>query len=215
MATVVEKRNGSRSPAMSAAPPAFLHRFSVAEYERMTELGFLTESHRVELLNGCIVDNADRMTQNPPHNAGIDRTDAAITPLLTDDWYVREQKAIRLPTSEPEPDIAVVRGPRSRYDRAHPTPADIGLLVEVSDSSLLIDRETKGPIFARARIPVYWIVNLSAQHVEVYTEPRGGKSAGYRHRQDYGVDDSVPLVIEGRELGRIPVRSLLPVGPVS
>jgi hypothetical protein len=64
---------------------------------------------------------------------------------------------------------------------------------------------------ARRRIPAYWIVNLLDMRIEVYSEPTGSKGkARYRQRQDYSASEELPLVIDGKEVGRIPVRDLLP-----
>jgi Uma2 family endonuclease len=81
----------------------------------------------------------------------------------------------------------------------------------VSDSSLAQDRGVKKRLYAAARIPVYWIVNLLERQIEVYTDPSGpADQPDYRNRQDFAVSDSVPFVIDGRELGRIAVVDLLP-----
>jgi Uma2 family endonuclease len=184
-----------------------VHGFSVEQYERMTELGLLTSSDRVELLEGIIVD---KMTQNPPHNAAIDYVRDQLAPLLPPEYRTREQKAVRLGSSEPEPDVVVVRGPAKRYARRHPGAADLFLVIEVADTSLADDRERKGRIYARARLPVYWIVNLRDAVVEVYTSPRAGKAPGYTTRQDYGRDESVPVVVAGKQLGTVSVNELLP-----
>ena len=66
-----------------------------------------------------------------------------------------------------------MRGPRTRYRDRHPEPTEIGLLIEFSDSSLRVDRVGKGRIYARAGIPVYWVVNVPEKLVEVYTQPTG------------------------------------------
>jgi Uma2 family endonuclease len=193
-------------PAMPFRSRSF-YRFKVAQYERMVETGILGANDRVELLEGWVVD---KMTQNPPHNAAIDYSQEILRAILPPDWRVREQKAVRLVDSEPEPDLAIVRGPMQRYARRHPAAADIGLIIEVADSSLDDDRRHKGRMYARARIAVYWIVNLVESQVEVYSQPRGGKSPAYRERQVYGKEASVPLVIAGRPLGIVAVRDLLP-----
>jgi Uma2 family endonuclease len=179
----------------------------VKQYERMTELGLLTSSDRVELLEGIIVD---KMTQNPPHNAAIDLLREQLEPLLSADYRIREQKAIRLGESEPEPDLVVVRGPAKRYAGRHPGPQDIALVIEVADTSLADDRERKGRIYARVRLPVYWIVNLRDAIVEVYTDPKGGRARGYATRRDYGRDESAPVIVAGKKVGAVPVRELLP-----
>ena len=60
------------------------------------------------------------------------------------------------------------------------------------------------------QIPVYWIINLLEDQVEVYTESKAGKAPTFRQRQDFRMDESVPLIIAGKRSGRIAVRDLLP-----
>ena len=184
-----------------------LYRFRVEQYERMIEAGVLTSADRVELLEGIVVL---KMTQHPPHAVAIDYSLDALRPLLPEGWRLREQKPIKLSDSEPEPDLVLVRGPLQRYERRHPGARDIALLIEVADTTLEADRIDKGRMYARARIAVYWIVNLNDRQVEVYTEAKGGKEPGYRRRTDYASDAEVPLVIEGKEVGQVPVSDLLP-----
>jgi Uma2 family endonuclease len=191
-----------------AVPPPPLHyRFSVGQYEKMLDSGVLAGDDRVELLEGIVVR---KMTQHPPHAAAIDYAVDALRPLLPDGWRLREQKPIKLSDSEPEPDLMVLRGPLSLYERRHPRPADLAVLIEVADTSLDVDRGDKGRVYARARIPVYWIINLNERQVEVYTEPKAGRSPAYRRRTDYDWDAKVPLVIEGVQAGEVAVRNLLP-----
>jgi Uma2 family endonuclease len=121
---------------------------------------------------------------------------------------------VRVPErSEPEPDLAVVRGASLDYEDRHPEPAEVALVVEVAESSLTSDREIMGQIYAAAGIPVYWIVNLRgrSRFVEVYTRPTRTRS--YRSRNDYRPGQDLPLKIEGNEVGRIAVADLLPVRP--
>ncbi len=171
----------------------------------MIAAGVFSPGKRVELLKGWIYE---KMTHHPPHAVVLQLTQGALRPLLPPSWDLREQKPIVTSDSYPEPDIAVVRGLARRYIRQHPQPADIGLLVEVSDASLELDRVLKGTCYAQARIPIYWIVNVQALKVEVYSHPRGGKAPAYRQRRDYGLEESVPLVLDGKEVARIPVRDL-------
>jgi Uma2 family endonuclease len=169
--------------------------------------GVLKDGDRVELLDGWIIE---KMTHNPPHATSVDLAQTEITARLPRGWRTRTQAPITLATSEPEPDVAVVRGHVRQYRQSHPRPKDIACLVEVAESTLFDDRNIKGPLYARARIPVYWIINLLESKVEVYSQPRAGRNAAYQQRQDYGMDDFVPLTIERREVGRINVRDLLP-----
>ncbi|WP_228061655.1 Uma2 family endonuclease [[Phormidium] sp. LEGE 05292] len=135
----------------------------------------------------------------------------AIESILPSGWYVDSQEAIALFDSEPEPDVVVVRGDTRQYLDRHPGAEDIALVVEVSDTTLQRDRSLKKRIYARAGIPIYWIVNLLDRQIEEYTQPFGeGEDADYATQQNYGLQDSLPLEIEGFEIGILSVNSLLP-----
>lgn len=209
-AVVKSKRQLNRAANETRAdfcPP--LYRFSVAQYKKMIEAGVLTSEDRVELIEGIVIQ---KMTQHPPHAVAIDYTLDALRPLLPDDWRLREQRPIELSDSEPEPALVVVRGPLQPYETCHPRPTDIAVVLEVADTSLQGDRKFKGRMYARARIPVYWIINLNERQVEVYTEPKGGKEPAYRRRTDYAIDACVPLAIDGNDVGQVSVDELLPSG---
>src|SRR5438105_14526377 len=91
-----------------------IHRFTVDDYHRMIDAGVITPNNKVELLEGWIVD---KMPQNPPHATSITRVLIWLAKLLSEDeWTVRGQCPITLENSEPEPDIAVARGPNDRYE---------------------------------------------------------------------------------------------------
>jgi len=182
---------------------AGFRRFSVAEYHRLIELGFLSEDDNLELLEGYLVH---KMSRNPPHDAAIQKITKKWLRLLPPGWDPRVQSAVTLADSEP--DFAIVRGDETAYLTRHPTAADIGLVVEVSDSTLPGDRDDKGRIYARAGIPCYWIVNLNQRQVEVYTSPSADPKFG--QRVDYGAGDSVSLLLAGAAPVAIAVRDLLP-----
>src|SRR6185369_15308457 len=92
-------------------------------------------------------------------------------------WMTSVQNPVRLDDhSEPQPDLVLLKPTPDFYRRQHPQPADVYLLIEVSDSSLITDREAKLPVYGRTGIAEVWIVNLIDQTVEVYREPR---FAGY------------------------------------
>ncbi len=192
----------------AAYPPFPVRRFTVEEYHRMMESGILTEDDKVELLEGWIVP---KMSRNPPHDWVIVVLNRLFHSLLPGEWVVSPQCAVTFDISEPEPDFAIVRGPQDRYRDRHPGPEDAVLVVEVADSSLQRDQELKGQIYARAGVPVYWIVNLRQSQVEVYTDPSGPvEKPEYRQHEELGLEDIVPLILDGREVARIPVRDLLP-----
>lgn len=197
------------SPIIPASPLPLrpIHRFTVAQYHRMIATGVLTENDRVELLEGWI---ADKCPQYPAHAGTISILLAKLQAQLPKGWIVRVQSPITLEDSEPEPDLAIVRGPEAKYLAAHPMPIDIGMVIEVADSTLEHDRTVKAQTYARARIPIYWIVNLVELQVEVYSQPRSGKTPAYRVRENCGVQYGAPLILSGREAARIPVAHLFP-----
>lgn len=188
-------------------PPFPVRRFTVDEYHRMAQAGVLTENDPVELLEGWIVA---KMPHKPSHDATIDQTDEILRGKLPAGWRMRIQSAITTDDSEPEPDLAVVLGPASRYAAHHPGPHEIALLIEVADSSLAHDRDVKGRLCARAAIVTYWIINLVDVQVEVYSEPSGPAiTPGYRQHHTYRTGEVVPLVIAGQNVAPIAVRDLL------
>jgi Uma2 family endonuclease len=198
---------GTAPSAPAYAAYAGLHRWSVADYHRFIELGILTEDDRVELLEGNVVN---KMPRNPPHDVAVQRLNNRLVRMNLAGWETRIQSAITLSDSEPEPDAVLARGDESTYARRHPQPGEIGLVVEVSASSLLIDRVDKGRIYAHAGLPVYWIINVIDCQVEVYTDPRPfDPIPNYAARTDYRIGDSVPLVLDGRQIPQLPVAELV------
>jgi len=188
--------------------PLSLRRFTVAEYHRMIAAGILQEGEPYELLEGWIVR---KMTRNPPHDLALVLLGDEIRRLLPAGWFPRNQSAATTEESEPEPDLAVVRGQPRDFARRHPGPTEVGLIVEVADSSLQHDRGFKGRAYARAAFPIYWIVNIPDSQIEVYTDPTGpDPEPAYRQRRDYTATEAVPLILDGVEIGQIPVRDLLP-----
>jgi Uma2 family endonuclease len=201
----VDAGEGLLAPAIPQAP---VWRLSVAQYHQMLEAGILNQGDPIELLEGWLVP---QMTENPAHSLATELVRVQLEVTIPATWHVRSPHPVTTGDSEPEPDASVVRGKRREYTSRHPGPGDIGLMVEVADSSLDLDRTTKQRIYARAKIPVYWIINLIDRQVEVFTEPTGpGARPQYRNRQIFGQDDEVPVVLDGQEVGRIAIRELLP-----
>lgn len=186
------------------------YRFTVDQYERMTEAGILTETDRVELINGIVVT---KMAKGPAHVWAAKRAGDRLEPLLAKAWCLRREAPARIPDlNEPEPDLAVARGDEAVYLQRHPGPEDIALVAEVSDTTYHYDRDEKGPAYARAGIPVYWIINIPRRCIEVYTGPR---PEGYQFVSPCLEGDSIPVVLDGQQLGRIAVADILPPKPAA
>lgn len=188
-----------------AVPPFPIARFSVEQYHRMIESGAFTEDDRLELIEGWVVQ---RMAKGPAHEFSTGQTEEAIRERLPTGWHVRNQAPITLARSEPEPDLAVVRGNRADYRARHPQANEVALVVEISDSTLATDR-LKLRTYAAAGIAECWIVNLEGRCVEVHRDPASDPSEGYRIEATLREGESLRFVVAGCDCGIIGVGSLL------
>ena len=156
----------------------------------MIETGILTAEDKVELLENYVVL---KMPRNPRHDSTLQRMTRPLLRALPDGWDLRIQAAVTLADSQPEPDFALIRGSADDYETRHPDPADIGVVIEVADSSLLRDQRDKTRIYARGNILCYWIVNLVDRRVEVFTQPSGPTPLpAYQSLQTYQSSDAIP-----------------------
>jgi Uma2 family endonuclease len=153
-------------------------RLTRVEYESLVDRGVLGEDDPIELLDGRLVF---REPQGSRHATVSLRIRLALDRVFTRGYHVRNQYPVALDdVSEPEPDIAVVRGRIDDYLHAHP--AAPVLVVEVAQSTLTKDRLRKGTLYARAGVPDYWIVNLKDGVLEVYREPGRTPRGRWRYR---------------------------------
>ena len=205
--------DSDRMIAITTGMPAFggnaaFRRFSVADYERMTAVGILSEEDEVELLEGLVVL---KMSRNAPHDGAIDLAHGAFRDAVPGGWWIRIQQTLKLDDSIPEPDVLVVRGGRRSFVGRHPGAGDVGIVVEIAESSLKLDRQDKCRIYGRAGLPVYWIVNLVDRQVEVYTQPTGPcADPDYATRVDYKPGRRVPVVLDGTAVADLDAADLLP-----
>lgn len=197
------------SSALSASlPPEPPARITVAQYHAMLEAGVFAEDEQVELLEGWLFH---KMAKKATHSVATRTLRKKLEELIPSGWDVDSQEPITTPDSEPEPDVSVVRAGARANRKRHPRPKEVGLVVEVAEGTLARDRGMKKRIYARARIPVYWIVNLVDRQIEVCTNPSGpGRGPDYRHFEVFKPGDSVPLVLGGMEIATIAVDEILP-----
>ncbi len=163
-------------------------RFTVEEYYRMAEAGILGEDDRVELLDGEIV----QMSPIGSRHAGtVDRLGEALRQGAGTQAVVRVQNPIRLSeTSEPQPDLCLLRPRADYYTGRHPGPDDVLLVIEVADASLRYDRDVKIPAYARAGVPEVWLFDLTGRRIYAYREPSGD---GYRSVTELKAGDELSL----------------------
>ncbi|MBI1728421.1 MAG: Uma2 family endonuclease [Candidatus Rokubacteria bacterium] len=183
-------------------------RWKRVEYDRLIETGFFRPGDPVELIGGQLIVAEP---QGSGHFAAIQAVEEALRAAFGVGWQVRGQGPVALDEeSEPEPDVAVVPGGFRDYVAAHPSRPV--LVVEVSDSSLNLDRHHKGSLYARAGLVDYWIVNLVDRVLEVYRNPCPDPTAsfGWRYQSvevlERGASVS-PLALPG---ANIRVADLLP-----
>lgn len=190
-------------PALTTAPPILsadprvvytgepIFRLTVEQYHRLIDQGDLTPDDPVELVEGVLLFKMPKKRQHTTCNWKVNQ---ALSSLLSEGFHSQSQEPITLGDSEPEPDVAVIRGDREDFLTAHPHAPDVLLVVEISDSTLERDRGIKLRSYARAGIANYWIVNLNDRTVEVFTNPTGqADTPAYADRQVFGPADSIPL----------------------
>jgi|APSaa5957512622_1039677.scaffolds.fasta_scaffold38870_2 Uma2 family endonuclease len=153
----------------TTAPEVRRYRWTRADYDRVIETGGFGPEDKIELLDGELWEMTP---QGSAHSAVCGKVMYALQKAFGEAFFVRVQFPIALDdVSEPEPDVAVVRGAPDDHFDGHPTEAL--LLVEVSLSSLSFDRGRKLAAYARNGIPEYWVVDLNTEKLEVYREPKG------------------------------------------
>lgn len=168
-------------------------RFTIDDYHRLIELGFLNETDRVELIRGELIQMASKGT---PHTVCGAILCQQLDRLLVDRVVIRGQDPITLPdNSEPEPDVVIARGNHLDYLPHHPYPEDILLIIEIADSTLRYDQTTKLGLYAEAGILYYWIVNLNARQLECYSQPYQDAQSEYNYlnKQIYLPNQSVSI----------------------
>lgn len=185
--------------------PVDVRLLSVEDYHQMAAAGIFRPGERVELIAGQIVKISAKGTAR---SAAITRTERILRQRL-ELALIRVQDPVQLDDySEPEPDIAVVRVDPLDYDDHHPTPSEIYLLIEVADTSIRIDCETKAEIYSRSGINDYWVLDVNDRQLHIFREP---SQNGYQSHATLEDDASVspllfPITIAVREL-------LRPIGP--
>jgi len=166
-----------------------LRRITVSEYDLMIESGVFGENDQIELLNGVIIE---KMPKGTKHSSANDRASKIFYRNLGDDVIVRNQNPIWLDEfSELEPDVVLAKFKEDEYENSHPTPEEILLILEIADSTLGYDRNTKGAAYARAEIRQYILLNVQEKTLEDYREPGAD---GYQSKQTYRSGQSFNLV---------------------
>jgi len=182
-------------------------RWRRVEYERLVELGVFV-GERLELLDGQLVVQEP---QGSYHATIVEQIGRVLDAAFGEGWHTRHHSPLALDDdSEPEPDVAVVAGTPRDHLAAHPSTA--ALIVEVADSSLRLDRRFKAGMYARARLPEYWIANLVDRALEVHRDPQPAADApyGWAYRSIDVLRPPATVTPLGAPGARILVADLLP-----
>ncbi len=163
--TAVLEKNEIISPVLERKT------FTSDEVHRMMEIGILPEESGWELINGEIIH---RVKTSNYHAGTSIRLNKTLMNLLADEFIIGNKSPIKVnQRNEPEPDFSILKKRKDFYFKNHPQPTDVLLIIEISDSTLKFDRETKKRIYAAAGIVEYWLVNLEEDTLEIYTKPKG------------------------------------------
>jgi Uma2 family endonuclease len=180
------------------------------EFFRMIEAGVFAPERRVYLWGGRLIE---KMAKTKAHFTSAVRILDAFRTRLPIGWLMSPENPVQLDAKHaPLPDIAVIRGPVEVYEQEdrYTIVGDVGLIVEVAVTSLPKDLGARAGVFARALIPTYWVADVLGRKLVEHRGPRVIEGVGsYEHIRTLGRDDEVSLILDGREVGPIPVRELL------
>jgi Uma2 family endonuclease len=198
-------------PAGSGLPEGMSYRLTAADYFKMVDADIIPPHRRVGLWEGQLYE---KMAKKLPHSTASSLLIMALMRAIPAGWFVWPENPILVDDfTAPLPDFTLVRGAPNDYCRRGSVPKadEIGLVVELAETSLRKNLTVSLPIYARAGLPVYWVVNLVARRVEVYSQPVvEGETARYSVTETFEPGKDVPLVLDGHEVARVPARDLLP-----
>lgn len=171
------------------------YRWTVEEYEELGRKGIFDEDDRVELLNGEIVIMSPIGVR---HATAVTRLNNYLARKSRERFNVSPQNPFNLDEySQPQPDLTLLDPVCDKLPR-HPEPAEIFLVIEVSDSTVRYDRQDKGPAYARRGIREFWLLNLDANCLEVFRDPEGET---FRDTRTLGPGETIaPLAFPDLEL---------------
>ncbi|SHM99211.1 Endonuclease, Uma2 family (restriction endonuclease fold) [Cyclobacterium lianum] len=172
---------------------------NVDEYHKMAEMGILKPDDRLELIQGEIYE----MSPIGSKHAGIvNKLAGLLNELFKNKAVTGVQNPVQIDDrNEPEPDISLLKYRSDYYSSAHPVPADVLAIIEVSDASIRFDKDVKLPLYATHRIPEYWIIDLESNRIEVYANPKEGT---YTSIQRYLPGEEITLMDQ-----KLPVNEVL------
>lgn len=206
--TVSSHEIGPPAPPIPEPPPGVPYLFNAEQFQRMIDADVFPRESRVELWDGMVYE---KMAKNRPHAIAANKFAAALIPATPRGWHVAIEDSVGVgPGRVPLPDIMLVRGAPDDFSDRNPEARDIGLLIELADSSVRFDTGPKLAGYARAGVPHYWVANLPAGVIQAYRDPVPSEGR-YASVETWIRSQSIPLVLHDVEVGRIAVDDLLPL----
>ena len=163
-------------PAPVASPDPPRKRWTRAECATLEASGLL-DQESLELVEGELIS---KMGKKRPHVSSFKRLHEWLVHVFG--WrFVDAEAPIDVapednPTSEPEPDLIVLRQDDSHFT-SNPQPQDLRLVVEIAHTSLSFDLKVKAALYARAGVPEYWVLDVAGRRLLVHRNPQAGTYA--------------------------------------
>ena len=203
MSTVLEQSSADTP----SSPVEMPYLFNVDEFYRMIDLDFFPDEARVGLWEGRVYEE---MGKKQAHSLSWSKLNTALVPRVPPGWCLWAECSITISDDKaPLPDMVILRGAADDYHDRRADARDIGLIIELADSSLKIDTGAKLVAYARAGIAVYWVFNLKNNTIHVYSDPVPSEGR-YASTTTIGREGSVPFVLDGVQVAMLAASDLLP-----
>jgi Uma2 family endonuclease len=197
--------------AVTFLPEGEPYRMTAEEFFHAVEAGVFPPDRRLGLWEGQLYE---KMAKKLAHAASSEMARLALSRVLPEGWSLWGENPILVDNiTAPLPDLTVVRGAPIDYFRRNSVPKapDIGLVVELADATLKRNLKETLAKYAASGLPAYWVVNLVDRRIECFTDPQpAAGTAAFARAERFGPGEEVPLVLDGREVARVPVNDLLP-----
>ena len=180
-------------------------------FSRIVEAGIFGDKPRVFLWEGQIVEWAGRTPKGRRHAYALNVLGAFLRSVTPPGWFVEQGQLMEIGKDSLKPaDLKIVRGEIDDYRERIPCVHDVPLVVEISDAEIEFDRGELLRAYAAAAVPLYWVANVKDCAIEVYTKPTGPvESPRFESCRFFGPDDEVPVILDGREVGKVAVKDVL------
>jgi len=179
MTQIIPPRVKTDDLVLALVPP---YRVTPERFDALIESGHFAPESKIELIDGWVIE---KPMKNAPHEITSNKVNRWLHRVLPDGWFVSIEKSFDAQSNLVIPDAMLVRGDPGDYQNRRPSAHDVGLIIEIADSSLAYDQGIKTGLYLNAGVQRYWISNIQERVIEVYT-----------------------LVIDGAEFGRLTVADL-------